>query len=60
LEKWYCFKDKTEMLSAEIPLRYLNITHTIKGLRCPICGASYLTEDVVEKVRGGEEELEVK
>jgi uncharacterized OB-fold protein len=45
--EWYCYKDKVRMSEAEMTLTYLELTQRIYGLRCPKCGASYLTEDTV-------------
>jgi hypothetical protein len=44
---WYCFKDKVKMLETEVKLSYMQLSQLIPGLRCPVCGECYLTEDVV-------------
>lgn len=48
--EWYCYKDKVKMREAELSLTYLELTQRVRGLRCPKCGASYLTEDMVMTV----------
>ena len=45
--EWYCFKDKAKMRDAELILTYLELTQQVRGLKCPKCGVSYLTEDMV-------------
>jgi hypothetical protein len=60
-EKWYCFKDKVQMVETEVVLSYLAVTDVINGLKCPKCGVIYLDEEtVVEKVVKAEEMLEQK
>jgi hypothetical protein len=44
---WYCFKDKVKMTKADLKLSYLQLSQRVPGLRCPECGAGYLSEDVV-------------
>ena len=43
---WYCFKDKVKMLETDVSLSYMQLSQRIPGLRCPVCGECYLTEDV--------------
>lgn len=58
---WHCYKDKVKMVEANVTLRYMQLTQDVKGLKCPKCGASYLTEDVVmTTVRAAEAVLEEK
>ena len=45
--EWYCYKDKVKMREAELTLTYLELTQRVRGLRCPKCGTSYLTENMV-------------
>ncbi|MFZ3047622.1 MAG: hypothetical protein WA151_17055 [Desulfatirhabdiaceae bacterium] len=60
-EKWYCFKDKVEMVAAEPVLFYLSITDVINGLKCPQCGVIYLDEEtVVGKLIPAEQAIEDK
>jgi hypothetical protein len=49
--EWYCFKDKVEMVEADINLVYAvnkdyNRDYTFKGIRCPVCGISFVREDL--------------
>jgi hypothetical protein len=44
---WHCFKDKVQMEEAEVRLSYMQLAQRILGLRCPVCGECYLTEEVV-------------
>jgi hypothetical protein len=61
MENWYCFKDKVKMAEATLTLGYMQLTQGVKGLKCPKCGASYLTEDIVmTTVRAAEAILEEK
>jgi Zn ribbon nucleic-acid-binding protein len=49
------------MQSRDLAATYLEIVRFIPGLKCPKCGAAYLTEKtVVEVVQKGEEEIEAK
>ena len=59
-ERWYCNIDRVEMVEAEIPMKYLGLTERVRGLRCPKCGTSYLTEETAEQVSAGETQLEAK
>jgi hypothetical protein len=47
MEEWYCFKDKVKMIEATLTLSYMMLTRGVPGLRCPKCGAGYLTEKTV-------------
>jgi methionyl-tRNA synthetase len=61
MEQWYCFKCNEAMIETEVLGMYMEITRFIKGLKCPKCGACYLTEEeAVEVVSKGEEEIEAK
>jgi hypothetical protein len=49
------------MVKTDIPLRYMKMVQYIPGLKCPVGGEAYLTEDVVMTiVRAAEEILEEK
>jgi len=54
---WYCFKDKVQMEEAEVRLSYMQLVQRIPGLRCPVCGECYLTEEVVLTTVKGAEDL---
>jgi hypothetical protein len=46
---WYCFKDKTAMVEADITLKYVapddySRDFTFKGIKCPKCGTTYIPE----------------
>ncbi len=59
--KWHCFKCKEPMKSASVTMEYKGISGAIEGMRCPKCGASYLTEDVVKaKVLKAEKLIDAK
>jgi len=61
MQKWYCFKCKEEIKTTSLDMEYLGISGSIEGLRCPKCGTSYLTEEVVrEKVLRTQEMIESK
>jgi len=61
MEQWCCFKCKEKMVEADIPATFLEVQRYLRGLRCPKCGAAYLTEKfVVEVVSKGEEQIESK
>jgi hypothetical protein len=61
LEEWYCFKCKEKMIEDDVEASYLDTVQFIDCLKCPKCGASYLTEAyVIEVVSKGEEEIEAK
>ena len=48
LEQWYCFKDKVKMEEALIPMTYGGLEPVdFLGIKCPKCGAAYLSEEVV-------------
>lgn len=44
---WYCYKDKVEMLETDVRLSYMELSQLIPGLKCPVCGECYLTEEIV-------------
>ena len=59
--QWYCSKDNEAMVEEELTMIYMEVTRPILGMKCPKCGAAYLTEQTVEDVvRRGEEALETK
>ncbi|MFH1625390.1 MAG: hypothetical protein ABID54_09595 [Pseudomonadota bacterium] len=61
MEEWYCFRCKEKMEAKEVQSVYMEISNFIDGLKCPTCGATYLTEEiVVETVSKGEEDIEAK
>jgi len=61
MAEWYCFKCKVPVEERDVEMTYLEIVRFIAGLKCPQCGAAYLTEETVEEtVRPGEEQLEEK
>lgn len=47
MNDWYCFKDKVKMLEADVKLSYMQLSQRVPGLRCPVCGECYLTEETV-------------
>ncbi|MBN2243656.1 MAG: YgiT-type zinc finger protein [Acidobacteria bacterium] len=47
---WYCYKDKVKMLETDVKLSYMQLSQRLPGLRCPVCGESYLTEEIVVSV----------
>ena len=61
MAEWYCFKCKEKMEAAEIKLVYMEIEAKGEGLRCPKCGASYITEEIaIEKMARAEKMIEQK
>ncbi|MCS7114474.1 MAG: hypothetical protein N0A00_03595 [Candidatus Bathyarchaeota archaeon] len=59
--KWHCFKCKEQMKSASVTMEYKGISGAVEGMRCPKCGNSYLTEDVVKaKVLKAEKLIDAK
>jgi hypothetical protein len=61
MDDWYCFRDKVPMEKADIKLSYLRLSQWVPGIRCPVCGDSYLTEEtVMTRVKPAEEILEGK
>ena len=61
MTEWYCFKDKVKMRETEVTLSYMKLMQQIPGLKCPECGAEYLTEKtVMTTVQGAESLLEGK
>jgi hypothetical protein len=61
MTEWYCFKDKVKMLSTNVALKYMQMVQYVPGLKCPVCGVAYLTEDIVmSTVKAAEELLEEK
>jgi hypothetical protein len=47
MTEWYCFKDKVKMEETDVELSYLQLSQRIPGLKCPVCGECFLTEEVV-------------
>jgi hypothetical protein len=61
MTEWYCHKDKVKMRPADVAMKYLRLVQTVPGLKCPVCGVAYLTEDVVmTTVKAAEDALEEK
>jgi hypothetical protein len=50
MSDWYCFKDKVKMTDADLTLSYLQLTQKVPGIKCSICGVTYLTEDIVTNI----------
>ena len=44
MKEWYCFKCKEKMEKAEIETTFMEFDGTAEALKCPQCGAIYLTE----------------
>ena len=58
---WYCYKHKVKMTETDVALKYMQLVQYIPGLKCPVGGEAYLTEEVVMTiVRAAEEALEEK
>jgi hypothetical protein len=47
MNEWFCFKDKVKMLETDVQLSYMQLTQRVPGLKCPVCGECYLTEETV-------------
>ena len=61
MAEWYCFKDKEKMVDAKVLLSYMMLTQRVPGLKCPVCGVEYLTEQfVMTTVKEAESILEGK
>lgn len=61
MAEWYCFKCKQKMVETDVTAFYMDVVNFIKGLKCPQCGTTYLTEKIaVEVVNKGEAEVEAK
>ena len=60
MEKWNCYKDKVEMEEVNIQAYYLDVNGYTKGLKCPVCGVSFLMEQMAQQLRDSEELLEAK
>jgi hypothetical protein len=59
--EWFCFKDKVKMKETQVSLSYMQISQMVPGLKCPKCGAEYLTEKIVmTTVQGAENIIEEK
>jgi hypothetical protein len=50
MSDWYCFKDKVKMLDSDLILTYMRYKQHVPGMKCPECGAEYLTESVVMNI----------
>ena len=58
---WYCYKHKVKMAETDVALRYMQLIQYIPGLKCPVGGEAYLTEEVVMTiVKAAEDALEEK
>ena len=58
---WYCYKHKVKMVETDVALRYMQLIQYIPGLKCPVGGEAYLTEEVVMTiVKAAEDMLEEK
>lgn len=59
---WYCSRCKEKVVEIEIEVEYLGITFTerYKALKCPKCKNIFITEEVVKRIRMGEELIETK
>jgi hypothetical protein len=58
---WYCFKDKEKMINTSIRLSYMMLSQRVPGLKCPVCGTEYLSEEfVMTTVKEAESLLEGK
>ena len=61
MAEWYCFKCNEKAEAAQITLVYMEIEAKQEGLRCPKCGASYITEEMaIDKVAKAEKMIEEK
>jgi len=61
MEEWYCYKCKVKVEKKDIFMKYMEVGRLVEGLKCPKCGAAYITErKVVESVSPGETMLESK
>ena len=61
MAEWNCFKDKEEMVETKLTLSYMMLTQKVPGLKCPVCGVEYLTEQfVMTTVKDAESILEGK
>lgn len=61
MSRWFCNKCRVEMEEALINISYLGVDGQIEGLKCPKCGASYITEDIATgKLARGEKLIEEK
>jgi hypothetical protein len=58
---WYCYKHKVKMTETDVALKYMQLVQYIPGLKCPVDGEAYLTEEVVMTiVKAAEDALEEK
>jgi hypothetical protein len=58
---WYCYKHKVKMTETDVALKYMQLVQYIPGLKCPVGGEAYLTEEVVMTiVKAAEDALEEK
>jgi hypothetical protein len=58
---WYCYKHKVKMVDSEVALKYMQLVQYVAGIKCPVGGEAYLTEDIVMTVvKAAEDALEEK
>ncbi|MDI9613953.1 MAG: hypothetical protein QM330_13050 [Acidobacteriota bacterium] len=58
---WFCCKDKVAMEEKELLVSYMLLRQFVPGMKCPVCGVEYLTEEVVTTiVNEAEDALEQK
>lgn len=45
---WHCHRDKVKMEETSLVMvfKYAQLAQRVPGLRCPVCGVKYLTEEV--------------
>lgn len=61
MSEWHCFKCKEQMKEEDLMMMYLDVMRFMPGLKCPKCGAMYLTEQAVEEViNPGCQEIDAK
>lgn len=61
MAEWYCFKCKQRTERTEVKLVYMDIDGKSEGLRCPKCGATYITEEIAtDKLARAEKMIEQK
>jgi hypothetical protein len=59
--EWYCFKDKVKMVDSNLRMKYLKVTATTVGMKCPKCGISFIREAiVVGRIAKAEQMIEKK
>ncbi|NLV30061.1 MAG: hypothetical protein GXY47_02815 [Acidobacteria bacterium] len=61
MTEWYCYEDKVAMEEKELLISYMLLRQFVPGIKCPVCGREYLTEEVVSTiVNPAEDALEQK